>query len=170
MAKSFNLVLASLLAMLTAACASNPPGTDLSRFQSATIQVNPSDAHDAQELKRLQSILSAAIQQNGPFPALAGGEADPASTLTISVDVETIRRVSNAMRISMGRTAGSNTVSARITLLDASGDALTRFKLIAHSPLRTAISPDWPWGDLKTAMERLGEQLAAQLTNWYNQE
>ncbi len=161
-------VLAGILVLLLVACASNPPAVDLSAYRSVVIKVNPAEGHDPQDLERLQAILTETMQGNGPFPGVGTDNGEPTSTLTIAVDVETIRRVSNARRVSMGRTAGSNTVSAWFTLMDPGGAELSRFKLIAYSPQKTGISPDWPWGDLETAMERLGRQLAGQLTNWYN--
>ena len=157
-----------LLWWLVVACAGTPPAADLSQYHAVFLQVTANDAFDPEDLHHLEASLIKAIQQGTPFETTATPSHD-VSTLQIEVETVSIRRVSNALRISLGNTAGSNTISAWYTLRDgATGTELARFKLIANSPQRTAISPDWPWGDMETAMERMGRKLAVKLSSWYN--
>lgn len=157
-------------AMLTA-CATTPPPADLSKYHSISIQLDSTSAHDAQDIQNLQSILVEKLKKDTPFETVKLSGGDTPADLHIVAEVALVRRVSNAQRISLGRSAGSNTISAWYTLVDGtSGKELARFKLIAYSPQRTAISPDWPWGDMETAMQRMGKQLAGKLATWYNHE
>lgn len=120
MKHTFHPVIWLAAAMLTA-CATSPSPADLSAYRSVSIHVNASETLDAQDQRRLESILTAALGKATPFGVVESNGQDYKPGLLIEIDTVGLRRVSNAMRISLGRSAGSINPLQTDRLLPASG-------------------------------------------------
>ncbi len=171
--KYIALLLVSLAVIILLSCSAQPSGHPiaLEQYDTVYIRVEFSAAHKEQDILFLQnSIITELVNLNLPWKIMAAPTNNAAgSGLSILVNVDTMRRVSDSLRISQGRSASSNTISANFVLIDNSNlKILPTFRLSAYSPQRTPISPDWPWGNIETAMQRISRLLARKLANWYN--
>jgi len=169
------LFLISLAAMFLLSCSTQPSGhpAALEQYNTVYVRVEFSTAHKKQDFQQLQTSIISELSNRKLFGTIKAFIPDSATIpgLSILVDVDILRRVSDSLRISQGRSAASNTVSATFTLIDNSNNkTLTTFRLSAYSPQRSAISPDWPWGNIETAMQRISRQLADKLASWYNHQ